>query len=95
MIQGYPIGRAVEQAADGTERYAVWPLDLPGCIAQGASMSEAESRLGDILPAYKAALDKRGIPIPPPKPPPSLILMRATFAAPPGAIADLDLWENH
>src|SRR6185312_1266049 len=90
-VEGYPIGRSVEAAGDGTDLFAVWPLELPGCIAQGESMTDAVARLRDILPNYRAALEARGAAAPPPRALPPVTIGFATFATNAGAIYEPDL----
>lgn len=57
-----------EQSEDGPERWAVAFEELPGCMAQGASLTEAEAVLWRIAPAYMAQLATRGQSLPIPHP---------------------------
>lgn len=64
LARNYPVVLAVEQTADGRQRFAAWPLDLPGCIAQGSTPAEARERLEAMMPAYFEALIAEKVPIP-------------------------------
>ena len=94
MIDKYAIGRAVERAADGKESFAVWPLDYPGCIAQGDSMPEAINQLLAILPGYLAARQARGVAVTTTTRAPSVSFAYATFNTGFGAIPDALLWQT-
>lgn len=93
-IDGYAIGRAVEKTTDGYF-YAVWPLDLPGCIAQGHSMPAAINRLRAILPAYVAAQQKRGIIVPAPNkkvPSATFAFFRMDSGSASSTVPESELW---
>src|SRR5436309_2729303 len=62
----YPVALSVEKRADGTEHYAAWLVDLPGCIAQGETREEATNRLNTLKAGYFAQLLKLAVPIPEP-----------------------------
>ena len=74
----YAVG-GVEGGADGSQRFAMWLIDLPGCIAQGSSPGEAYSRLEAMAPPFFEALEKIGAPIPEPTALPAIIPGVASF----------------
>jgi predicted RNase H-like HicB family nuclease len=92
LIDGYSVGFAVARTIQGDEQFAVWPLDMPGCIAQGDSMPEATKRLQALLPTYIAALRARGATVPDPTKVSSVAIAYATFNMNYGAIPDSSLW---
>ena len=49
---------------DGNQWWLVTFEELPGCMVQGRSMSEAEARLWRILPGYLKEMRKNGQPAP-------------------------------
>lgn len=55
-----------ESRPDGGEWWLVTFEELPGCMVQGRSMSEAEARLWRILPGYLKEIRRSGQPIPQP-----------------------------
>lgn len=61
----WPASRA-DGRADGNEWWLVTFEELPGCMVQGRSMSEAEARLWRILPGYLKEIRRRGQPVPRP-----------------------------
>jgi predicted RNase H-like HicB family nuclease len=55
-----------ESRPDGTEWWLVTFEELPGCMVQGRSMSEAEARLWRILPGYLKEMRRNGQQVPKP-----------------------------
>ena len=55
-----------ESRPDGSEWWLVTFEELPGCMVQGRSMSEAEARLWRILPGYLKEIRRSGQPVPDP-----------------------------
>ena len=55
-----------ESRPDGNESWLVTFEELPGCMVQGRSMSDAEARLWRILPGYLKEIRRAGQQIPPP-----------------------------
>jgi predicted RNase H-like HicB family nuclease len=55
-----------ESRPDGSEWWLVTFEELPGCMVQGRSMSEAEARLWRILPGYLKEIRRSGQPVPKP-----------------------------
>jgi len=55
-----------ESRPDGTEWWLVAFEELPGCMVQGKSMSDAEARLWRILPGYLSEMRRNKQPIPKP-----------------------------
>jgi predicted RNase H-like HicB family nuclease len=51
---------------DGNEWWLVTFEELPGCMVQGRSLSEAEARLWRILPGYMKEMRRNGQPVPKP-----------------------------
>ena len=51
---------------EGLEPWVATFEELPGCLAQGASMAEAEATLWHILPGYLKQLRRRRVPLPDP-----------------------------
>jgi len=50
-----------------TERnYSAYVLDLPGCIATGATIEEVESNMRGAIEMHLAGMREDGEPIPPP-----------------------------
>lgn len=74
LERDYPLVIGVERTADGRERFAAWPIDLPGCIAQGSTRLEARDRLKAVMPAYIEALLAKGVRIPEPTKLPGVII---------------------
>jgi predicted RNase H-like HicB family nuclease len=66
----YPIALAVERQEDGTEQYAAWLFDFPGCIAQGRTEQDAIDALEALKPLYFEQLLATGAPIAEPSYPP-------------------------
>lgn len=64
LERDYPVVIGVEKLKDGTEKYAAWLLDFPGCIAQGGTSEQARERLEAIKPAFFEKLVKLGVRIP-------------------------------
>lgn len=62
----YPFGLNVEKQPMGVAQYAAFFLDMPGCIAQGASDTAAIDALEEIRPAYLKKMAELGVPIPEP-----------------------------
>jgi predicted RNase H-like HicB family nuclease len=46
--------------------YAAYVPDLPGCIATGATVEEAEERLREAIEVHIAGLREDGLPVPAP-----------------------------
>jgi predicted RNase H-like HicB family nuclease len=46
--------------------YSAWVLDLPGCIATGATVAEAEAAIRDAIAFHLDGLRQDGAPIPAP-----------------------------
>jgi len=55
-----------ESRPDGNEWWLVTYKQLPGCMVQGRSLSEAEARLWRILPGYLKEMRRNGQPVPKP-----------------------------
>lgn len=55
------------QGPDGVDWWLGRFEELPGCMVQGQSMSEAEAKLWHILPGYLREMRKHGQPIPEPR----------------------------
>lgn len=100
LARDYPLVLAVERTPDGRERFAAWPIDLPGCIAQGSSRMETRDRLKAVMPAYILALISKGVPIPQPTKLPGIIPGLVGFydsrtghvlSADPGEIEDVQM----
>ena len=62
----YPVEIRPELAADGGVVYMANIPELPGCMSHGPSIEEARQILEDAKREYLAALEERGLPIPPP-----------------------------
>lgn len=58
-IDGHTIGSAIDRTPDGKESFAVWLIDMPGCIAQGDSLEEANAHLAAMFTEYMASLERR------------------------------------
>ncbi len=52
-----------EQDEDGA--FIATCPSLPGCVSQGATLSEARANITDAIAGYIASLKKHGEPIPP------------------------------
>lgn len=48
------------------ENFSGYVPDLPGCVATGATVEEAESELREAIELHLAGLREDGTPIPPP-----------------------------
>jgi predicted RNase H-like HicB family nuclease len=46
--------------------YAAYVPDLPGCVATGATVEEAERLLREAIELHVAGLREDGLPVPPP-----------------------------
>lgn len=46
--------------------YSTWVPDLPGCVATGATVAEAEQAIREAIALHLAGLREDGVPIPPP-----------------------------
>jgi predicted RNase H-like HicB family nuclease len=46
--------------------FSAYVPDLPGCVATGATLSEAESAIRDAIVFHLDGLREDGVPIPPP-----------------------------
>ncbi len=46
--------------------YSTWVPDLPGCVATGASVAEAEQAIREAIVLHLAGMREDGIPIPAP-----------------------------
>jgi predicted RNase H-like HicB family nuclease len=46
--------------------YSAWVLDLPGCVATGATVAEAEAAIRDAIAFHLDGLRQDGAPIPAP-----------------------------
>lgn len=75
----YAITPSVEVAPDGTQKWAAWPFDLPGCIAQGESSDEAEANLRSILPGVLQRLASSGMDVPEPTVFPHFAMLKMGF----------------
>jgi predicted RNase H-like HicB family nuclease len=53
----------IEQAASN---YSAYVLDLPGCVATGASVHETEQAIREAIELHLEGLREDGTPIPPP-----------------------------
>lgn len=53
----------IEQLGDN---YSAYVLDLPGCVATGATPEEAEFHLREALELHLEGMREDGLPIPPP-----------------------------
>jgi hypothetical protein len=67
MIDGYEIEHAIDIDHTGKEIHVVWPILLPGCLAQADSKDAAMEKLQAILPAFKAAMKRHGVDVPKPE----------------------------
>lgn len=62
---GEPVKYAiVVERAEGN--YSAFVLDVPGCIATGATVEEVKQRLGEALADHLALLSEDGDPVPEP-----------------------------
>jgi Uncharacterized conserved protein len=52
----------IEKAGNNFSAYAP---DLPGCVATGATIEEAEAQLREAIEFHLAGLQEDGLPIPP------------------------------
>jgi predicted RNase H-like HicB family nuclease len=52
----------VIEKAEGN--YSAYVPDLPGCVATGATQSEAESQIREAIEFHLAGLQEDGLPIP-------------------------------
>lgn len=46
--------------------YSAWVLDLPGCVATGATVAEVEAAIRDAITFHLDGLRQDGVPIPAP-----------------------------
>jgi predicted RNase H-like HicB family nuclease len=46
--------------------YSAWVLDLPGCVATGATVAEVEAAIRDAIAFHLDGLRQDGVPIPAP-----------------------------
>jgi len=53
----------IEKAADN---YSAYVPDLPGCVATGATVAEAENQIREAIEFHLEGLREDGLPIPPP-----------------------------
>ena len=53
----------IEKAA---ENYSAYVPDLPGCVATGASVEEAETQIREAIAFHLEGLREDGHPVPPP-----------------------------
>ncbi len=53
----------IEKAGD---TWSAWVPDLPGCIATGATVAEAEREIRDAIRFHMDGLREDGLPVPPP-----------------------------
>ena len=72
LAQEYPLTLYVDETQEG-DKYAVALLDVPGCIAQGRTIEEAQERLESIKPAFFAQLLQVGADIPMPSEHPAIL----------------------
>lgn len=53
----------IEQAGDN---YSAYVLDLPGCVATGATVAEVEQLIREAIEFHLEGMREDGTPIPPP-----------------------------
>lgn len=53
----------IEQAASN---YSAYVPDLPGCVATGGTIAEAEDQIREAIVFHLAGLREDGLPVPPP-----------------------------
>jgi predicted RNase H-like HicB family nuclease len=53
----------IEKAANN---YSAYVPDLPGCVATGATVAEAETQIREAIEFHLEGLREDGLPIPPP-----------------------------
>jgi len=75
-----------ESRPDGSEWWLVTFEELPGCMVQGRSMSEAEARLWRILPGYLKEIRRSGQPVPEPLETPAPSIEGISVVMVPGGI---------
>ena len=73
IARHYPVVVGIERDVDGTEHFAAWLLDMPGCAAQGESREGALDRLEAIKAAYLTKLVDLGVAPPEPTDFPAVI----------------------
>lgn len=73
LQRDYPIGIAVERREAGSERYAAFLIDFPGCVAQAETRDRARERLEAFKPRFFAKLMDLGVTIPDPTDAPAII----------------------
>ena len=61
-----PRGYAVVIEPSG-ENYSTYVPDLPGCIAVGDTIEEAEAEISEAIQFHIEGLKEDGLPIPPPQ----------------------------
>lgn len=71
---------------DGVEWWLANFEELPGCMAQGTSMGEAEAKLWRILPGYVRQLRRRGVPLPAPVTAPAASIEGISVVLAPGGV---------
>jgi predicted RNase H-like HicB family nuclease len=54
----------IEQADDGG--YGAWAPDLPGCVALGATIEDAEQQMREAIALHLEGLREHGEPVPAP-----------------------------
>jgi predicted RNase H-like HicB family nuclease len=54
----------IERADDGG--FGAWAPDLPGCVALGDSIEEAERQMGEAIALHLEGLREQGEPVPAP-----------------------------
>lgn len=62
----YSIKYEVDETVDGQRVYLLTHPDLPGCMAQGATIEEALKELQEVRYEYLLSLLEDGLPIPSP-----------------------------
>ena len=75
-----------ESGAEGNDWWLVSFEELPGCMVQGQSMSEAEARLWRILPGYLKEMRRNGQPVPKPLETPSPSIEGISVVMVPGGV---------
>ena len=79
LKRDYPRALSMERREDGTEIYAAFLVDAPGCIAQGSSPEEASKRLEAVERVYFEKLLEIGAPVPDATPFPSIVPGKMAF----------------
>lgn len=62
----YTIEIVSDKTTKGNPVFLLSIVELPGCMAQGASLAEASGNLQDAMREYVLSLLEDGLPVPPP-----------------------------